>query len=131
MTNKDKLLEYIKANPDTGTADICRATGIKRRTAQRIINQLLESGTIKVSRYEKITAKHKRAERLFSADINRKANYIKVSDKDKHSRRMANQREKRALLSMLNKSKKFGVFGIAAVQVVCQKGNQNELRKSQ
>lgn len=118
MTNKDKLLEYIKANPDTGTTDICKATGINRRTAQRIISQLLEAGTIKVSRYEKITAKHKRAERLFSADINRKANYIRVSDKDKHNKRMATQREKRAFLSMLNKSKKFGVFGIAAVQVI-------------
>lgn len=106
MTNKDKLLEYIKANPDTGTADICRATGINRRTAQRIIGQLLEDGTIKVSRYEKITAKHKRAERLFSADSTRRANYVKVSDKDKHNKRMATQREKRALLSMLNRVKK-------------------------
>lgn len=118
MTNKDKILEYIKANSDTGTADICRATGINRRTAQRNINLLLEAGTIKISRYEKITAKHKRAERLFSADINRKANYIRVSDKDKHNKRMATQREKRAFLSMLNRAKKFGVFGIAAVQVV-------------
>lgn len=123
MTNKDKILAFIKANPDTGTADICRATGIKRRTAQRNINLLLEAGTIKVSKYEKITAKHKRAERLFSADINRKANYVKVSNEDKHNKRMATQRKKRAFLSMLNRAKKFGVFGIAAVQVVSQKGN--------